>query len=374
MNKTWRRILLSILVLAGSSFTMSGPIAGHAAPGSAVPSEAVTVYLHTSALIEGPQYTLGQIASVYGSDPARSQTLGQLPLGPAPVRPTLLPARVIQERVAAAAGQAVVIGGRVALLPAETIDKDQRWFFTALLAFVESLDACKLGRIEIELLNSPLLLESIGNGAGRQQVLASGWEDRVVFELSKSPYSSGFRSALSSTTIPAGTMQMRYRVLAPAGAGSAGGQTTGDYNASSQMMEGSFRIWIHHFLPVARAAVDLPAGGSLSEEAVIFSEEDVSLLQSSFVVQGEEIHGYKILSSLRQGERIDGRLLQRAAAVRAGDRVMITVARPGLRVTLPGRALRSGGVGDLIDVRPEATAKRFQARITSEGEVLVEND
>jgi flagella basal body P-ring formation protein FlgA len=125
---------------------------------------------------------------------------------------------------------------------------------------------------------------------------------------------------------------------------------------------------------VARAALDLPAGSSLSEEAVIFGEEDVSLLRSSYVVQGEEIHGYKTLSSLRRGERIDVRLLQRVLAVRAGDRVTITIVRPGLRVSLPGRALRSGSFGDIIGVRAEATTKRFQARITAKGEVLVESN
>ena len=120
--------------------------------------------------------------------------------------------------------------------------------------------------------------------------------------------------------------------------------------------------------------MDLPADCNLSEEAVTFSEEDVSLLTSSYVVRGEEISSYKTLTSLRRGGLLDGRLLQRVLAVRAGDRVRITIARPGLHVSLPGRAFRSGSVGDLIDVRPDATAKRFQARITSKGEVLVESD
>jgi flagella basal body P-ring formation protein FlgA len=369
MNRTWRRILLAILVLAGSSLTMTGPTAGHAAPGSAAPKEAVTVYLHTSALLEGPEYTLGQVASVYSSDPASSQALGQLPLGPTPGRPTLLPARMIRERVAAAAGGAVVIGGRVAILPAKAIPEDQRWFYTALLAFVEAQDTYKEGRIEIELLSSPLLLEGLGDAAVQERGMASGWEDRILFESNRSPYSSGFRSTLSSNMIPAGTMQITYRVLAPAGEGLSGQRAAGRH-----MLESSFRIWVHHFLPVARAAVDIPANHDLNREVMIFSEEDVSLLQSSFVVQGEEIDGYKTVSSLRQGERVEGQRLQRVLAVRAGDRVMITVIRPGLRVSLPGRAFRSGSVGDIIDVRPEATTKRFQARITSKGEVLVESD
>jgi flagella basal body P-ring formation protein FlgA len=379
MNRTWRRILLAILVLAGLSPRAIAPPAGYAAPGSSVPSETVTVYLHASAVIEGPKYTLGQVASVYGSDPTTSQALARLPLGPTPARPTLLPARVIRERVAAVAGQAAVIGARVAILPAEAVAEDQRWFYRALLAFVEAQDACKQGRIEIELLSFPLLLEGLGKDVAQQQSMASGWEDRIVFEASRSPYGSGIRSSLASNAIPAGTMQVTYRVLAAAAAGLSGtgaaaaGPADGN-NTGAKLLEGSFRIWIHHILPVARAAVDLPADYNLSEEAVIFSEEDVSLLNTSFVVQGDPLSGYKTLSSLRQGERLDGRLLHRVPAVRAGDRVMITVDRPGLRVSLPGRALRSGGVGELIDVRPDATTKRLQARITSKGEVLVESD
>jgi flagella basal body P-ring formation protein FlgA len=366
MNKTRYRILLPILVLAGLSLDLTDPAAVNATPGSAAPKAAVTVYLHTNAVLQGSDYTLGQVASVYSSDPSRCEALSQLPMGPTPLRPALLPARIIQERIAAVAAEAVVVGGRVAILPAEVIPEDQRWFYTALLAFVGDQDTCNLGRIEIELLSSPLLLEGYGNGVGEELGMASGWEDRILLETDRSPYSSGFRSTLSAETIPAGTMQITYRVLAPGG--QAGRNTTGLH-----MLEGSFRIWVHHFLPVARAAVDLPADFSLTEEAVIFNEEDVSLLRSAFVVQGEEIRGYKTVASIRRGERIEGERLQRVLAVRAGDRVMISFTRPGLRVSLPGRAFRSGSVGDIIDVRPEATTGRFQARITSKGEVLVES-
>lgn len=373
MNKTRRRILLPILVLAGLSLNLTDPAAVHATPGSAAPKEAVTVYLFPSAVLQSPDYTLGQVASVYSSDPARSEALSQLPLGPTPLRPTLLPAGMIQERIAAVAAEAAVIGGRVAILPAEAIPEDQRWFYTALLAFIEDQDTCKRGRIEIELLSSPLLLEGFGNALAEEGGMASGWQDRILFEVTRSPYSSGFRSTLSADTIPAGTMQITYRVLAPGGSDVAGGHTAGRHMAGGHLLEGSFRIWIHHFLPVARAAIDLPADYSLSEETMTFSEEDVSLLQSTFVVQGEEIHGYKTLASIRRGERIEAERLQRVLAVRAGDRVMISFTSPGLRISLPGRAFRSGSVGDIIDVRPEATTRRFQARITSNGEVLVES-
>jgi flagella basal body P-ring formation protein FlgA len=264
---------------------------------------------------------------------------------------------VIRDRLGAAAGEAVVVGGRIALLPAEGIPEGEQWFYEELLAFVEAQDPCKLGRIEVQLLGSPLFLETPGT-----RTMAEGWKDRISFEAGDSPYDSGFRTTLSFGDIPAGTMRLSYRITASAAGGSA-----------RPPLEGSFRIWIQHSLPVARAAVDLSAGQTLSGDVLMYSEEDVSLLQSDFVVQGEEMRGYQTLSSFRRGDAIDRRRLQRVLAVRAGDRVTIIFMRPGLQVSLPGRAFRSGSVGDIIDVRPEATAKRFQARITSKGEVLVES-
>jgi flagella basal body P-ring formation protein FlgA len=275
---------------------------------------------------------------------------------------------VIRERIATATGETAVVGGRIALLPAAAVPADQRWFYSALLAFVEDQDPYKQGRIEIELFDSPLWLENSVSAAGAVRGMASGWEDRIVFHADKSPYASGSRNSLSFHDIPAGTMRVSYTILA---AGAADSEAPG--SKAGRDLEGSFRIWIHHYLPVARAAEDLQADQILSEQSLVFREEDVSVLQSDSVVLGDQIQGYKTLSSLKRGERIDGRRLQRILAVRAGDRVVIILRRPGLEVRIPGRALRSGSVGDLIDVRPESAAGRLQARIAANGEVRVES-
>ena len=124
---------------------------------------------------------------------------------------------------------------------------------------------------------------------------------------------------------------------------------------------------------MARAAANLAANQVLSEDLLIFAEEDISLLRSSFLLQDEEVESFQTVAAIRRGERIDPGRLQRSLAVRAGDKVRITFFRPGLFVTLPGRAFRSGSIGDIIAVRPYDTNKRFQARITAQGEVFVEN-
>jgi flagella basal body P-ring formation protein FlgA len=362
MNRFRHRVLLSILVFAGLALS---PV-GYAAPGTASGAAPATVYLHRLAVLEDAEYTLGQVASIISSDRAQARTLHDLPLGPRPARPTLLPARLIRQRIGAVSAEAVVIGGRVALLPADGVPEDRRWFYASLLAFVDSQDTVEQGRIEIEVLSPPVLLEASG-AEPDETGMASGWEDRIVFEAGSSPYSSSYRSSASSQAVPAGQMQVTYRILA------LGAQEISGFGSAPRNLEGSFRIWIHHFLPVARARTDLNAGQRLSDDLVSFSEEDVSLLRSSFFIQGEPLGNYETTASVRQGERIEPSRLQRVLAVRAGQRVTITFARPGLQVSLPGRALRSGSVGELVVVRPEATAKRFEGRITSRGEVFIEN-
>jgi flagella basal body P-ring formation protein FlgA len=358
MNKAWRRVLLSILVTVGVCFS----IAGQAIPGYTSTGAPVTVYMHQSALLEGPDYTLGQVASVLSSDPAQARLLDQLPLGPIPARPTLLPARIIQELVVPIVGEVVVIGSRVALLPRGAIPKGGQWFFSSLLSYIDSQDTLKQGRIEIEVLNPPVLLES-SDSAVEAQGMASGWEDRIVFETRRSRYSSGYGHSSSAKGLPAGQMEITYKILSP----------RGDDVSRFGNLEGSFRIWIHHFLPVARARFDLPTDQVLSEEVLTFNEEDISLLKSSSIMQADTLGQYRTTAPISHGERIERERLQQFLAVRAGDRITITFVRPGLQISLPGRAFRSGGFGDLIDVRADLTGKRFQGRITAAGEVSVES-
>jgi flagella basal body P-ring formation protein FlgA len=358
MNKAWRRVLLSILVTVGVCFSLPG----QASSGYTATGAPVTVYLHKSALLKDPRYTLGQVASVLSSDPAQACLLDQLPLGPIPVRPMLLPARIIQERVASIVGEVVVIGSRVALLPGAAIPKGEQWFFSALLSYIDSQDTLKTGRIEIEMLKPPVLPDS-SDSAVEAQGMASGWEDRIVFETNKSPYGSGYRSFSSAQTVPAGQMEITYKILSP----------RGDELPRFGNLEGSFRIWVHHFLPVARAKFDLLADQSLSEEVLTFNEEDISLLRSSFLTQEDALGRYRTTAPISHGERIERDRLQRFLAVRAGDRITITFIRPGLQIDLPGRAFRSGSFGDLIDVRADLTGKRFRGRITAAGEVSVES-
>jgi flagella basal body P-ring formation protein FlgA len=368
-----RRILLPILLLSLFQSGLSGldespglesPPVESLPPGSAAGGQvrgAVNVYLHDSALLEGDSYTLGEVAALQSSDPGRSATLAAVPLGSTPNRLTLLPARVIRERLAPAVeGQVFVIGGRVALLPRAAVPEGQERFFANLLSFIDRSDPGKDGRIELELLSTPTVPSSAAS------LLAPGWQDRVVFELGGSAEGRWLRPGDSERRLPAGQMEVSYRLLSPGAAAPSG------YPAREQP-GGSFRVWLHRFVPVARAKTNLPSGYVLNEEVVLFSEEDLSLLPGGYLTRSVPLESYRTAAPIAGGAMIEINRLQRNLAVRAGDRIMIVFARPGLSVSLPGRALRSGSAGDIVEVRPERAAKRFQGRVASEGEVLVED-
>jgi flagella basal body P-ring formation protein FlgA len=320
---------------------------------------ALSIYLHKSAFLEGEDYTLGEVAAIVSQDPAAAAVLEQLPLGATPKRITLLPGTAIRSRVASAVdGEFFVIGGRVALLPGAVVEAQQKRFFERFLRFIDSRDTLKQGTIEIELLSVPLIGRGGGDGFAPRATLAtlaSGWEDRIVFDV------ENYRTAGDSGKL-AGQMQIGYRVLSPDGDQGAGGQSVG----------GSFRVWIHHFLPVARAAQDLSAGRLLNDELVYFSPEDISVLSSRYLLPGDPLDGYRTTAPITSGALIEPNRLQRDLAVRAGQRITIVFVRPGLRIAAQGRALRSGGMGDTIEVRPVDTGKRFTGRISGAGEVLVE--
>ena len=64
--------------------------------------------------------------------------------------------------------------------------------------------------------------------------------------------------------------------------------------------------------------------------------------------------------------------LSREYLVKAGEMVTVVFQRPGLSVSLPGKAFGSGGQGEPVEVRLQGSAKRFRGRISGLGEVLVE--
>jgi hypothetical protein len=72
---------------------------------------------------------------------------------------------------------------------------------------------------------------------------------------------------------------------------------------------------------------------------------------------------YRLRGGLAAGEPILGRNVESIAPVEGGDEVVASFERSGISLTIPGRALSSGGIGEVVTVRL-STGKKTKLRVT----------
>lgn len=284
---------------------------------AAAASGGSVVYLHPAAVVQTGTLTLGAIAVVLSGDPREAAELTALPLGPAPARPCFLTPQEVRRRVEGAwAGRLDLVGSGVALLPAGAVPAPQQAQAAALLA---ALGREGQGRLEVDLL-SPL------------------------------PESAGKPVLLSRT---GGSERLAGRIQV-------------------QIGEASVLVFVHPYASVARAARDLPRDHLLSGEDVQYAEEDLSSLQGSYLTPADLEGSFRTLAPVSRGALLEPARLTRNLLVRAGERVTVVFVRPGLSVTLSGKAWGSGGRGETVEVTLRDPTRRFRGRVTDTGEVVVE--
>jgi len=274
------------------------------------------VYLRPSAVVPPGGLALGAIAAVACDDAALAADLAALPLGEAPRRLCFLPPQEVRRRVARAfPGQVDLVGSGVALLPAGVVPARLEAQAAALLA--------ALGR------------EDQGQGWLEVELLSGLPEEASAPVLMSRP--------------PRGRLSGRLQV---------------------QIGETGVLLFAHPYAAVARASRDLERGSLLEEGDVQFVETDLSGLPGGYLTELEG--SFRVLAPIPRGALLEPSRLARSFLVKAGDRVTVVFLRPGLSVTLPGRALGSAGRGETVEVSLRDPARRFRGRVEANGEVVVE--
>jgi len=292
---------------------------------------AAAVYLRPSASIPSAECSLGELAVVAADGPVEQQRLAAVKLGRALRGPSLVSPAELRRRIAEEYGGGIdLIGGRVAVIPQGSVPAGQEWFYFELLGALDRLDGGSAS-LELELLSRP---EVPSEPTG------------VEFELGGSKAPSGRL---------AGRVQLVFR--------SAGKQGSA---------EGGLLLWIHSYLYVARAARDLARGRVLEPNDVEYVQTDVSRLSARFLAAPDLAGLWRTIAPIARGELLDSARLRRDYWVNSGDAVLVVFQRPGLRVSLPGKAFGSGGQGEAVEVRLPGSTRRFRARITGVREGVVE--
>jgi flagella basal body P-ring formation protein FlgA len=316
-------------------------------PPTAVEAQAVSVYLERSVELGEGMVALGDIATVVAADSGEAEALRKLPLWPGSGRAGLVPAGLIQRKLTAVTGgQVVVVGAQTLVLPAGVGDGGERQFYKKLLEAVAGLPGGVVGRVEVELLSPPELRGEAGSAQLSEPVL----------DLSLQPARAGTPRGYPAAP-PAGLYQVLYRIA-------SGG--------ASPAQERGLAVELRQLLPVAVAARDLPAGSVLRWKDLALEEQDIGATAGDYLSFDGRPEAFRTVGPISRGERIDPARLERHYLVRAGDRITVVFVRPGLRVSLPGRAISSGAVGDIVQVRPQEGGRRFAGQVSGSGEVTVE--
>jgi flagella basal body P-ring formation protein FlgA len=318
------------------------------------PAEAVSIYLHRIARAGVEVLLLGDVATVTAAEPQQAETLRGLPLWRPSGKAEIVTAELIRRKLAEAVeGQVVVVGAYTSIMPSEATSPVEQEFYRQLLEAIAAVPGSGVGKLEIELLSRPEFSD-----AGQD---AAGDSSTAVVDVELVPVVSSLRRRASGG-YAGGLFQASYRITVRK---SDGNTSVGEVR--------SLGLRVRQFIPVFIAARELPAGSVLSREVVELRDEEVAYVEGGFLSPDDRLEGFRTTTTVRRGERIDPSRLERHYLVRAGESVTLVFIRPGLRVTVPGRAYSSGAAGDRIEVRARDASRRFSGTVSPSGEVLVED-
>jgi flagella basal body P-ring formation protein FlgA len=135
-----------------------------------------------------------------------------------------------------------------------------------------------------------------------------------------------------------------------------------------------FMLWARVKVHVAAARViateDLKPGLPL-DTAQLRLETREEVPAAGFVGAVEEAAGKVSRRAIAAGAALRAEWLEPAKAVLRGQTVQVEVVHGGARLKLEGVAEASGAIGETIAIRNPVSKQRFQARIQSQGKVVV---
>jgi flagella basal body P-ring formation protein FlgA len=324
---------------------------------SSVPARGVSVYLHRTVQAGTEVLRLGDLAAIAAADPREAERLRLLPLWRPSVNPEIVPAELIRSKLAGVVeGQAAVVGSHALVLPASVTGQTELRLYVSLLEAVASLPGTAAGRLEVEIL-SPLDLLGV-SGSRAADAFPGDSPPGLVVEVSLSGPVSARGQANGYL---GGVYQATCRLIMARSGG-----------AAAAPQQRSFGVRVRQYLPVFVAARDLAAGSVLDRDALELAEQDVAEISGGFLTAADRPEAFRTTAPLSRGERIDPARMLRNYLVRAGDAVAVVFVRPGLRVSVPGRAFASGAAGDRVEVRARGGSRRFTGTVVPSGEVIVD--
>ncbi len=115
----------------------------------------------------------------------------------------------------------------------------------------------------------------------------------------------------------------------------------------------------------------LPRGAIIGPSDITMKHRDLSRLHRGYLENKQLVLGKKLRQRMRKNQVVTPSQLETPNAIKRNNKVTIVASNKTLQIRMAGKALQSGGLGDLIRVRNESSKKELDARIIAPGIVEV---
>lgn len=130
--------------------------------------------------------------------------------------------------------------------------------------------------------------------------------------------------------------------------------------------------WIDLFEPVVCARRNLKKGEIIQEDDLYVVRKNISHLSSKVLTDTSKAVGLMIKHTVRKDACIKDWMVEKPLVVKRGDVVTILAESGNLRVTVPGRVLVKGHMGELIRVQNSMSKKVIYAQVIDDSMVCVD--
>jgi len=130
--------------------------------------------------------------------------------------------------------------------------------------------------------------------------------------------------------------------------------------------------WVDVFESVVCASRDFKKGEILEEDDLYLARENISHLSPKILTDTGRAVGLVIKHTIKKDTCIKEWMLGKPLIVERGDMITILAESGNLRVTVPGRVLVKGHMGELISVQNSMSKKVIYARVINNSTVSVD--
>jgi flagella basal body P-ring formation protein FlgA len=115
----------------------------------------------------------------------------------------------------------------------------------------------------------------------------------------------------------------------------------------------------------------LPRGSIIRASDVTMEQRDISRLHRGFMEDTQAVIGKKLRQRVRRDQVLTPSQLVAPLTVKRNNRVIIRASNKTVRVSMAGKALQNGSLGQIIRVKNESSNREVDARVIAPGIVEV---